>query len=66
MKSVGLRIRVEPDLRESFVTACKADDLSAAQVLRMYMRDYVKQSALARQGDLFNDDLHPIAGIGRK
>lgn len=40
-KDVGLRIRVDRDLRESFIEACKADDRPAAQVLREFMRDYV-------------------------
>lgn len=40
-KDVGLRIRVDRDLRESFIEACKADDRPAAQVLREFMRSYV-------------------------
>ena len=40
-KDVGLRIRVDRDLRESFIEACKADDRPAAQVLREFMRTYV-------------------------
>jgi hypothetical protein len=42
MKDVGLRIRVQRELREKFLEACKAEDKSAAQVLREYMRDYVQ------------------------
>lgn len=41
-KDVGLRIRVDRDLRESFIEACKADDRPAAQVLREFMRTYVE------------------------
>jgi hypothetical protein len=41
MKDVGIRIRVQRELREQFVAACKAEDKSAAQVLREFMRDYV-------------------------
>lgn len=52
-KDVGLRIRVEPDLRQAFVSACKAQDLSAAQVLRAYMRKYVDEQGTDRQQDLF-------------
>lgn len=40
-KDVGLRIRVDRDLRKKFVEACKADDRPAAQVLREFMREYV-------------------------
>lgn len=41
MKDVGLRIRVQRDLREQFLEACKAKDKPAAQVLREFMREYV-------------------------
>jgi hypothetical protein len=53
MKSAGFRIRVEPELREAFVSACKAGDQSAAQVLRSFMRNYVDEAGTAMQGDLF-------------
>lgn len=41
MKDVGLRIRVQRDLRERFLEACRAQDKPAAQVLREFMREYV-------------------------
>lgn len=41
MKDVGLRIRVQRELREQFLAACKAQDKPAAQVLREFMREYV-------------------------
>ncbi|WP_157089209.1 hypothetical protein [Oceanibaculum pacificum] len=41
MKDVGLRIRVQQELREQFIAACKAEDKPAAQVLREFMREYV-------------------------
>lgn len=41
MKDAGLRIRVQRELRQAFIEACKADDKSAAQVLREFMREYV-------------------------
>jgi hypothetical protein len=43
MKNVGLRIRIDRDLREQFLKACQADDKPAAQVLREFMRAYVAQ-----------------------
>lgn len=43
MKDVGLRIRVQRDLREQFLKACRAQDKPAAQVLREFMRAYVEQ-----------------------
>ena len=42
MKEVGMRIRVEPELREEFTEACKRKHVPAAQVLREYMREFVK------------------------
>ena len=43
MKDVGLRIRVDRDLREQFVKACQAQDKPASQVMREFMRNYVRQ-----------------------
>ena len=45
MKDVGIRIRVQRELREQFVAACKAEDRPAAQVLREFMRSYVDAHA---------------------
>ena len=42
MKDAGFRIRVQRELREQFLAACKAQDKPAAQVLREFMRDYVE------------------------
>lgn len=50
MKDVGLRIRVQRDLREHFLEVCRAQDKPAAQVLREFMRDYVeKHGSLSEQ-----------------
>lgn len=53
MKESGLRIRVELELREAFVRACKKDDLTAAQVLRAFMRNYIEHQVRGKQPDLF-------------
>jgi hypothetical protein len=53
MKESGLRIRVENDLREAFLSTCKREDLTAAQVLRAFMRSYVEQKVGGIQPDLF-------------
>lgn len=45
-KDVGLRIRVDRELREQFLHACRYRDQPAAQVLREFMRDYVKQQTI--------------------
>lgn len=44
-KDAGLRIRIDRELREAFVVACRAHDKPAAQVLREFMQEYVKQNA---------------------
>ena len=38
MKEAGMRIRVEPELREEFTEACKRQHVPAAQVLRKNIR----------------------------
>ena len=43
-KDVGLRIRLDRDLRDEFVAACQVHDRPAAQVLREFMREYVRES----------------------
>jgi len=40
-KDSGLRIRVERELRDRFLEACRKEDRPAAQVLREFMRKYV-------------------------
>ena len=40
LKTAGLRLRVEPELREEFVEACRTEGRAAAQVLRDFMRRY--------------------------
>lgn len=54
MKTVGFRIRLEPELRRAFIEACKEADLSAAHVLRHFMRDYVDRSIAAKQRTMFD------------
>jgi hypothetical protein len=49
MKDVGLRIRVQRELREQFLEACKAQDKPAAQVLREFMREYVEENPPATE-----------------
>ncbi|KUO62637.1 MAG: hypothetical protein APF80_14225 [Alphaproteobacteria bacterium BRH_c36] len=52
MKDVGLRIRVQKELREQFLEACRAQDKPAAQVLREFMRTYVQGSAAPTNRDV--------------
>lgn len=53
MKTAQLRIRIEPALHRAFLEACRADDRSAAHVLRECMRSYVEHHEFAKQPDLF-------------
>ena len=53
MKESGLRIRLEERLRADFLMACKRRDLTAAQVLRAFMRAYVDGSPPLAQQELF-------------
>lgn len=62
MKDVGLRIRVQRDLREEFLAACREEDKPAAQVLREFMRSYVQRSKASAKDKL--DVAGPI--LGRK
>ncbi|MGD9846284.1 MAG: hypothetical protein AB7U47_12950 [Variibacter sp.] len=41
MKDVGIRIRVQRELRDRFLEACRSQDRPASQVLREFMRAYV-------------------------
>ena len=45
MKDVGLRIRVQKELREQFLEACREQDKPAAQVLREFMRAYIRDNS---------------------
>lgn len=46
MKDVGLRIRIDRELRERFLAVCRDEDKPAAQVIREFMRHYVEQQEL--------------------
>jgi hypothetical protein len=43
MKDVGFRIRIDRELRDAFIEACRAQDRPAAQVLREFMRGYISE-----------------------
>ncbi len=36
-------VRVDKDLRDAFIEACRRNDSTASQELRRFMRDYVKK-----------------------
>ena len=51
MKDVGLRIRVQRELREQFLSVCREQDKPAAQILREFMRQYVEQNSEDNEGN---------------
>lgn len=51
-KDVGLRIRVEKELREAFQGACLAENRGASEVLRAFMQAFVDQRHGDRQRDM--------------
>ena len=61
MMESGMRIRVEAELRKQFIDACRSRDLTAAQVLRAFMRHYVNNGGALWQSDLF--DSAPARGV---
>ena len=46
-KDSGFRIRVEKDLRDEFIELCRSQDRPAAQVVREFMREYLKKNTPA-------------------
>jgi hypothetical protein len=54
MKETGIRIRLDSKLRDDFVNICRSNDLTAAQVLRAFMRSYIESKSLGKQADLFS------------
>jgi len=66
LKESGLRIRVESQLREDFVRTCKKDDLTAAQVLRAFMRSYIDRQQRGKQAELFSEEELRIFRFGRE
>ncbi|WP_425612351.1 hypothetical protein [Xanthomonas translucens] len=54
--SSGFRLRVDSQLRQQFISACRARDRAAAQVLREFMRNYVAQHYSDQQEPLFREE----------
>jgi hypothetical protein len=52
-KDAGLRLRVEKELRQEFVEACRSTGKPAAQVIREFMREFVARERATAQGSLF-------------
>ena len=52
-KDVGLRIRVEKELREAFQGACLAENRKASEVLREFMQAFADRHQGGLQPDMF-------------
>lgn len=57
-KSSNYRIRVEPELHQEFLDACRSEDRPAAQIIREFMKDYVGRHQSTIQSDLFVKERH--------
>jgi len=53
MNEATFTFRVEEELKESFSTAAKARDRTGAQLLRDFMRDFVKKQQEAAEHDIW-------------
>jgi len=62
MKDSGLRIRVQRDLRDEFLAACRATDRPAAQVIREFMRNFVDRQDGERARAEKYKKLRPVDG----
>ena len=54
-KDVGVRIRVERELREAFLGACIAENRHASDVLREFMRSFAERHGDGKQISLIAD-----------
>lgn len=52
-KDTGIRVRVEKELRQAFVEACRGQGLAASGVLRDFMHTYAERHQNGLQRDLF-------------
>lgn len=59
IKDSGMRIRVEKELREAFLQACRAQDRVASDVLRDFMRAFTEKQP-SGQGSLFANSKRKI------
>jgi hypothetical protein len=53
-----MRVRVDAELRDSFVRVCRLRDRTAAQEIRQFMRDYVHMHLNEAQPELFSDKVN--------
>lgn len=56
-KDVGIRIRVEKELRDAFQGACVAENRHASDVLREFMRSFAERNSGGKQSSLFTSSV---------
>lgn len=63
-KDVGIRIRLERELRDAFQGACVAENRNASDVLREFMRSFAEHSGGGKQPSLFTSSIsvQPMRG----
>ena len=52
-KNLGIRIRVNKELRDAFQAACKVENRLASDVIREFMRSFAERSFNGKQQSLF-------------
>lgn len=45
-EETSIRVRVSQSLHSKFLFACKMNDQTASQLIRAFMRDYIKENGL--------------------
>lgn len=61
-KDVGIRIRVDRELRDAFQQACASENRQASDLLREFMRSYATHSVHGLQIGLFaSEPISPYA-----
>lgn len=71
MKAAVFTMKLEPDLRAEFMAAAEASHRPASQVVREFMRAFVKQQQAQREHDAFLERKVEVArtsmqdGLGR-
>ena len=56
-KSSAYRLRIDEELHQQFLAACRGEDRPAAQVLREFMREFVAEHQSHKQQTLLKTSL---------
>lgn len=65
-KDVAFKIRIQSQLRQEFLDACEAEDRSAAQIIREYMREYVARYHKELQQPLLPETERPTTRTAQR